>query len=409
MKYMNSVIMAACALALGLPAGTAGAAMTAAAPAVGVAGAEWLQQKPKPERGQPQQAQRQAGQNRPAQAQGQGSQNRPTQAQGQNNRPEQAQRQGNQNRPAQAQGQGNQNRPAQAQGQGNQNRPPQAQRQGNQNRPEQAQRQSQGQGNRPEQAQRQGQPGADRAVPPGRQRAAEAAGRGNPPRGWTGGRVQPNELNRRIASLPEQFRPLATSTRHSDRMLLGATARGAARGLDVSNVLFRTSGPLMLVTNRRGDLLFEMSEDRARNLGAWDMRRLGDRRPNGNAPAFCRSGEGHPVWGRDWCLDKGFGLGSRSGTIWSRSTTIGDIIFGRRDRDRTDRGGLLATLGDVVFNRLAVHALTLGYTEPLQGTWTAERNAPQILRVHAGGVPVAEFIDLDRDDRVDVLYVVQPF
>jgi hypothetical protein len=33
-------------------------------------------------------------------------------------------------------------------------------------------------------------------------------------------------------------------------------------------------------------------------------------RGRGNAPAFCRSGEGHPVHGRQWCRDKGFGLGS---------------------------------------------------------------------------------------------------
>jgi hypothetical protein len=27
------------------------------------------------------------------------------------------------------------------------------------------------------------------------------------------------------------------------------------------------------------------------------------------SPAFCRSGAGHPVHGRSWCIDKGFGLG----------------------------------------------------------------------------------------------------
>lgn len=26
-------------------------------------------------------------------------------------------------------------------------------------------------------------------------------------------------------------------------------------------------------------------------------------------PAFCRSGQGHPVHGRRWCIEKGFGLG----------------------------------------------------------------------------------------------------
>lgn len=29
----------------------------------------------------------------------------------------------------------------------------------------------------------------------------------------------------------------------------------------------------------------------------------------GNAPKFCRTGAGHPVHGRRWCVEKGFGLG----------------------------------------------------------------------------------------------------
>ena len=30
------------------------------------------------------------------------------------------------------------------------------------------------------------------------------------------------------------------------------------------------------------------------------------------SPSFCRSGAGHPVHGRAWCIDKGFGLGRSS-------------------------------------------------------------------------------------------------
>lgn len=41
----------------------------------------------------------------------------------------------------------------------------------------------------------------------------------------------------------------------------------------------------------------------------------------GQGPAFCRSGAGHPVHGRVWCLDKGFGLGNR-----------GDVFFEDDDR-----------------------------------------------------------------------------
>lgn len=36
----------------------------------------------------------------------------------------------------------------------------------------------------------------------------------------------------------------------------------------------------------------------------------------GNAPKFCRTGAGHPVHGRRWCVEKGFGLGDRP--LWER-------------------------------------------------------------------------------------------
>lgn len=45
-----------------------------------------------------------------------------------------------------------------------------------------------------------------------------------------------------------------------------------------------------------------------------DQRVRANRR--GNAPKFCRTGAGHPVHGRRWCVEKGFGLGDR-----------GDVFF----------------------------------------------------------------------------------
>ena len=38
----------------------------------------------------------------------------------------------------------------------------------------------------------------------------------------------------------------------------------------------------------------------------------------------------------------------------------------------------------------------------------AQPDGPRILRVSSGDDEVAELVDRDRDDRVDVLYVVQP-
>jgi hypothetical protein len=58
-----------------------------------------------------------------------------------------------------------------------------------------------------------------------------------------------------------------------------------------------------------------------------------------------------------------------------------------------------------VFNRLGLHALTLGYTDPLTGVWLGEPTGPRVLRVTSGNVPIAEIYDDNRDDRADALIV----
>ena len=67
----------------------------------------------------------------------------------------------------------------------------------------------------------------------------------------------------------------------------------------------------------------------------------------GNGPPFCRSGAGHPVHGRRWCIEKGWGLGNddlrlRQGrAIVDRDDRVifrdGDqIVVARRRVDRDD-------------------------------------------------------------------------
>jgi hypothetical protein len=51
---------------------------------------------------------------------------------------------------------------------------------------------------------------------------------------------------------------------------------------------------------------------------------------NGNGPAFCRSGQGHPVHGWAWCRDKGW---TRDG-FWDRIRDRDDRARRRDDRDR---------------------------------------------------------------------------
>jgi hypothetical protein len=316
------------------------------------------------------------------------------------------QQQGQGNRPPQADQQGPGNRPPQAGQPGQGNRPPQAGQQRPGNRPPQAGQQRPG--NHPPQAGQQGQGNRPQAGPPGRPGQMGAPGRGRPPGATTRGGVIPEaELNEQVRSLPPGLQRLAGSRRGHERMMAGAAALGSVRGMDPDAVDVQVEGNVVFIRNERGDVLAQLDEQRARDLGHWDLRRLGDRPATAGSPAFCRSGRGHPVFGREWCLESGFGLGSRRDRMWSR-TEPGDIIFHRPlSNDRLPRDVLLDVVGDVVFNRLALHAVSMGYSEPLTGSWAAQDGGPKILYIRSGDVVLAELVDRDRNDRVDVLYVLQ--
>ena len=117
-------------------------------------------------------------------------------------------------------------------------------------------------------------------------------------------------------------------------------------------------------------------------------------------PAFCRSGAGHPVHGRAWCLEKGFTIG---GVEWGRARW-GDILIGRsRESTRAVNSGSLADiLGRVVFGRLQSQAKALGGGS-LNGNWVDTNDGPLILQVQTGGLPLAEFVDRNRDGRAEVV------
>ncbi len=208
-----------------------------------------------------------------------------------------------------------------------------------------------------------------------------------------------------VSDLKPNLRRYAVSSRIPERIAAGVVSRGIARGLRDDDVVIRTNGDRVSLLNRSGVMLVDLDDERARNLGGWRVSPYDDDVKSG-APSFCRSGTGHPVFGRDWCLDKGFGLGDHDDLRWGRSTDVGDIIF-RQDVDRGTlaRSVLLGVLGDVVFNRLGLHALTLGYTDPLTGVWLGEPTGPRVLRVTSGNVPIAEIYDDNRDDRADALIV----
>jgi hypothetical protein len=119
------------------------------------------------------------------------------------------------------------------------------------------------------------------------------------------------------------------------------------------------------------------------------------------APPFCRNGEGHPVHGRTWCVQKGFALGG--GVVW-RQTRWDDAVLrrGRTSGDLT-RAVLLETLGQVVLGRLEGQRRQLRATAPLRGRWAATENGGSLLRVYAGSTPVAELADWNNNGRFDLV------
>jgi hypothetical protein len=177
----------------------------------------------------------------------------------------------------------------------------------------------------------------------------------------------------------------------------GANAQARERGKVTAGDVVRRKD------SRERDVRVEPRDDRNvrvirdRRADDWDSDRNGK---NGKGPAFCRSGAGHPVHGRQWCRDKGFGLGSNS--RWDR-VTWNDVIFRRRPRnDYLGRDVLYDVLGGSVFNRLDVQRRYWGVSSPLTGRWDYYEGR-SVLLVGAGGIPIAELVDMNGDRRVDYI------
>jgi hypothetical protein len=126
-----------------------------------------------------------------------------------------------------------------------------------------------------------------------------------------------------------------------------------------------------------------------------------ENRDGGKGPKFCRNGNGHPVHGRQWCVQKGFGLGSGR---WDR-VRWEDVIFGRpqprRDLD-LGRDVLRDVLGSVIYGRLDAQRRTFGVRDPLTARWFNSEGR-SVMLVNAGGTPIAELIDSNRDRHVDLV------
>lgn len=156
--------------------------------------------------------------------------------------------------------------------------------------------------------------------------------------------------------------------------------------------------------------------DRRGRDDRWERRGRDERRDRGRGkgagPKFCRSGEGHPVFGMRWCREKGFGDGGRFDRRerW-RSYDPTGVVFERRPRSGTFGERVLEEiLGRRVVAGLLSHRSDLGLGDELVGRWMVPDDRPRarVLQVRAGGVPLAELTDLNGDGRADVALLMEP-
>ena len=126
-------------------------------------------------------------------------------------------------------------------------------------------------------------------------------------------------------------------------------------------------------------------------------------------PAFCRSGAGHPVFGRRWCREKGFPLGGHRGLLlrWERRYWHDVLPLPRRRPfpGVLGRGELIDVLGPALYGRLDRQRVHLRGRHPLSGRWVRPHGSSLVLQIRSGPVAVAELTDLGADGWIDIVLV----
>lgn len=208
-----------------------------------------------------------------------------------------------------------------------------------------------------------------------------------------------------LDDVPVPIRAYVLSDRPQERLAGKTIALALARGLAPGMLAVQPLGNGVVIVNQSGVALLALDESSAANLGGWKVAALSDR-VDSKAPSFCRSGEGHPVWGRQWCIDKGFGLGTTNGVRWAR-TNLSNVVFTQPTTTELITASVLRqVLGPTAFDRLAAHAITLGLADPLTASWLGQTtDGPRVLYVHSGTYPVAELVDVNRDGRPETMFV----
>ena len=147
---------------------------------------------------------------------------------------------------------------------------------------------------------------------------------------------------------PKEVRKRGRTHRDDDVRSRGESGRVDGRGANTS----RRSGDARRSENTREG---EHAPVETRRRGGDDIfrdrRNAGAKAKQGNGPPFCRNGDGHPVHGRQWCVDKGWGLGNDR-----------DILNRRRhERRNPNRNDDRTILDDVLGRRYSVDILGRRY------------------------------------------------
>lgn len=132
--------------------------------------------------------------------------------------------------------------------------------------------------------------------------------------------------------------------------------------------------------------------------------------PVRQGPAFCRTGAGHPVHGRLWCIDKGHELG---GPLWRRAA-IPDLRLEAMPERPADGSRLSPEVVTSILGQRALRLLFDAAGRPLErgtlgGSWRGSREqGVVVLEIFDGSSPVAELTDHGVDGSVDVVLVTMP-
>lgn len=142
----------------------------------------------------------------------------------------------------------------------------------------------------------------------------------------------------------------------------------------------------------------------------------------GEVPPFCRDGQGHPQFGRAWCVDHNYPLGNEwtantqaranqraNQRAWEQRTDWNDVTITpprQRSISRVGSSQLATILGTNGMRRLQAQAQAAGMTRPLMGSWARDTNGHAVLMVTSGGTRFAEIADTNNDGKVDRVFLL---